>query len=132
MEIVNITTPEVSEEFLLPSREETGFLFYQNVWIRLLPHFILSTRWIKFNTDSYSSRIYEFEEDLPGVLTVRPLYKKGTSWYVIARWKPFKKFRLSAKFSITYHKNVSEWGSGLEKIQGNIEKRFGLEADLVL
>ena len=129
LEIVNLTTPAVSEEIVFSSRE-MGFLFYQNVWIRLSHHLTVSTRCIKFNTNSYNSRIYEFEDDLPGVLTIRPLYKKGTSWYILAKWKAFKTFQLSAKLSITYHSSVSEWGSGLEKIQGNIEKRFGLEGDL--
>jgi len=57
---------------------------------------------------------------------------KGTRWYILAKWKAFKTFQLSAKLSITYHSSVSEWGSGLEKIQGNIEKGFGLEGNLEL
>jgi len=130
LEMVDIAIPEVSGEIAFPSSREMGFLFYQNIRIRPLRYLTVSARWIKFKTDSYNSRIYEFEDDLPGVLTIRPLYKKGTRWCIIVRWKTFRTFQLSAKFSITYHSNVSEWGSGLEKIHGNIEKRFGLEADL--
>jgi len=132
LEMVDIAIPEVSGEIAFPSSREMGFLFYQNIRIRLFRHLTFSARWIKFNTNSYSSRIYEFEDDLPGVLTIRPLYKKGTRWYIIAKWKTFRTFQLSAKFSITYHSSVSEWGSGSEKIHGNIEKRFGVEAELEL
>ena len=34
-----------------------------------------------FSTDSYSTRIYEYEYDLPGAVSVRPLYGRGRRCY---------------------------------------------------
>jgi hypothetical protein len=67
------------------SRCETGILLYQDVrWI-LWGTFDLSGRCIFYQTDSYDSRLYEFERDVPGVLGFPPLYGKGIRWYVFLR-----------------------------------------------
>lgn len=38
----------------------------------------------RFHTSSYASRLYEYEYDLPGTLSIRPLYGKGWRWYLLA------------------------------------------------
>lgn len=44
----------------------------------------------RFRTSAYASRLYEYEYDLPGALSIRPLYGKGWRWYLLAThtWGP--------------------------------------------
>ncbi len=44
----------------------------------------------RFSTASYRTRIYEFEYDLPGTVSIRPLYGDGWRFYLLAgfRWRP--------------------------------------------
>ena len=36
-----------------------------------------------FATDSYASRLYEYEYDLPGSVSIRPLYGRGWRFYAL-------------------------------------------------
>ncbi len=51
----------------------------------------------RFHTTSHASRLYEYEYDLPGAFSIRPLYGKGWRWYLLAAhtWGPL---RLAARF----------------------------------
>lgn len=46
----------------------------------------------RFHTSSYASRLYEYEYDLPGALSIRPFYGKGWRWYLLAAhtWGPLR------------------------------------------
>ncbi|MBI2503190.1 MAG: hypothetical protein HYW07_08135 [Candidatus Latescibacteria bacterium] len=50
-----------------------------------------------FHTSSYASRIYEYERDLPGALSIRPLYGKGWRWYLLAAYH-WRVLRLSGRY----------------------------------
>ncbi len=56
---------------------------WQQPWGRLVAHGSL------FATDSHASRLYEYEYDLPGAVSIRPLYGRGWRCYVLAtlRWR---------------------------------------------
>jgi hypothetical protein len=51
----------------------------------------------RFRTSAYASRLYEYEYELPGALSIRPLYGRGWRWYLLAAraWGPL---RLSARY----------------------------------
>ena len=51
----------------------------------------------RFHTPSYASRIYEYEYDLPGALSIPPLYGKGWRWYLLAAY-PWRALRLSGRY----------------------------------
>ena len=132
LETTIVSYPEMGVEITCPSHKETGLLLYQDIRVRLISQLTVSARWITFDTDSYDSRIYEFENDLPGVLTIRPLYGKGNRWYLLLRWETFRILRLTAKFISTLHEGVTYWGSGHDRIDGNADKEFRVQADLRL
>jgi len=43
----------------------------------------------RFSTDSYAARIYEFEYDLPGAVSIRPLFGRGWRFYALigGQWR---------------------------------------------
>ena len=60
----------------------------------------LRMRYGLFDTDSYASRIFAYETDLPGILNNRMLYDEGNYGFVYCSFAPVKKLRLSLKYSI--------------------------------
>ncbi|MBN1633131.1 MAG: helix-hairpin-helix domain-containing protein [Ignavibacteria bacterium] len=106
-----------------------GMMFYSD--LRAIPFkgFTINTRLIYFRTDSYDSRLYEFENDIKGILTNLALYGEGRRWYIVLKYKPFDFLELSAKYAETYIDGATSIGSGNDKILNDINNRlnFGME-----
>lgn len=81
-------------------QKESGFLIYQDLKYNLGYTNILG-RLIYYNTDSYNSRIYEFENDLRGIFSNNPLYGNGFRWYLMLSTTFKEYFRFSIKYSET-------------------------------
>lgn len=109
--------------------DNKGYLFFSDIRIIPLPGLTVDTRFIFFNTDNYDSRIYEFENDIQGVMSNIPLYGKGRRWYLLIKYKPFSFAGLSAKYAETFLDGVKSIGSGYDRISGDINNRLsaGLE-----
>jgi len=60
----------------------------------------LRARYGVFDTDSYTSRIYVYETDLPGVVNNRILYNKGDYGFVYLAAKVVKRTSFSLKYSV--------------------------------
>ena len=108
-----------------------GFLFFTDVKAFVLKNLSVSTRFIVFQTDDYDSRVYEFEEDLRGVMSNVGLYGNGTRWYMLLKYKPFTFAELAAKYSATYYDGVKSIGTGNDMIQGDLNNRFNLGLEIL-
>jgi len=108
---------------------EDGYLFYQDVRFSPTNDFNFYARIIFFRTESFNSAIYEYENDLTGVLTNRALFGEGIRWYLILRYKPMRLFTLSLKYSETYKPKEETISSGLNEITGNVDNRIALQID---
>ena len=60
----------------------------------------LRIRYGLFDTDSYDSRVYVYETDLPGIINNRMLYSQGNYGFVYFALRPIEKMRFSFKYSI--------------------------------
>jgi len=109
---------------------EEGFLLYQEIHVRPAPQLKISSRWTFFETDSFDARLFQYEHDLPGMLTNRALFGRGSRWYLLIRYHPFSSMMLSFKFAETYRDDVTVIGSGADQIPGNRSRKFGLQLDL--
>ncbi len=92
----------------------------------------IKTRLVLFKTDSYNSRIYEFENDLSGVMSTPPLYGDGMRWYLFARYKTAMGIDISLKYAETIMPNELSLGSGDTWINSNVDNRLSLQVDLSL
>jgi len=110
--------------------DEDGFLFFQD--LRFIPTSNLNFygRIIFFKTDSFNSAIYEFENDLTGVLTNLAVYGEGIRWYLVARYKVIPYLVLSFKYSETYKPKERTLSSGDSQINGNLDNRINFQLDL--
>ena len=111
------------------SSSEKGFLLFQDVRYSPIQSLNLSARIVFFKTDSYDSRVYEFENDLTGVMTNPPLYGEGTRWYIVAQYKTQIGLTLSVKYSELFKPTERTLSSGDSEIQGNIDNRISFQMD---
>ena len=109
--------------------DNKGFLFYSDARFVPIPKLILDARIIYFQTDDYDSRIYEYEDDIKGVMSNVGLYGKGTRLYLLAGYNVFNSLVLQAKYAVTYMDGVKSIGSGNDLVNGDINNKlnFGLE-----
>ncbi|MFQ6091624.1 MAG: ComEA family DNA-binding protein [bacterium] len=101
------------------STEEAGWVLFGD--LRFIPKkwVTVDNRLIFFNTGSYDSRIYEYENDLPGLMTNVGLYGEGVRWYALARLKLGPALRMSFKYSITHFHETNR----------EDDHRFGLQLE---
>ena len=114
------------------NQNENGYLIYQELRYSPTNNFNLYGRIIFFQTDSFNSAIYEYENNLTGVLTNIPLFNQGVRWYVLVRYRPIKIFTLSFKYSETYKPGERTIGSGDNMILGNLDNLFSFQLDVNL
>jgi DNA uptake protein ComE-like DNA-binding protein len=116
----------VNVEYKNFSGNNKGYLFYSDIRFIPLKKMTFDTRFIFFNTDSYDSRIYEFENDIQGVMSNVPLYGEGRRWYIVLKYRPFPFISISAKYAETFFDGVKSIGSGNDKVEGDVINRLSL------
>jgi hypothetical protein len=72
-----------------------------------------------FDTDSYGSRIYAYEIDLPGIVNNRMLYGDGDYGLFYVSVRPVPQIKMSLKYSTVHRDPVSD-----RQIGGQIDFRF--------
>lgn len=107
-------------------QNEFGFLLFHDTKLFIALDVLLHARIIFFNTDTYASAIYEFENDVPGVLINLPMYGEGMRWYLVGKVLTLNPFIISFKYSETIKPLAKNLSSGDSEIRGNIDNRFSL------
>lgn len=111
---------------------QKGFLIYEDIKISPLKNLTLYGRIILFNTDSFNSAVYEFENDLTGLFSNLAMYNEGIRYYLIIKYQPIKNLTLSMKYAETYKPNEKFLSSGNNRINNNIDNRINFQIDLKL
>ena len=98
---------------------EVGLLFYQDVKyiFRRLP-FECNFRYAVFDTDSYNSRIYMFENDVLYGFSVPGFYGKGTRFYLNMKFTVGKYSDFWFKYEVSNYSNRQTIGTGNESVEG--------------
>jgi hypothetical protein len=99
---------------------EKGLLVTQDLLFKPknLP-FDLSLRYALFDTDSYDTRIYSFENNALYAFTVPAHYYKGNRAYVLLRYSFLNYFDLWVRYGVFIYNNRTTIGSGAEEILGD-------------
>ncbi len=111
---------------------EKGFLIYEDIKFSLLNNLTIYGRIILFDTDSFNSAVYEFENDLTGLFSNLAMYDEGIRYYVLIKYKVLKNISLSFKYAETYKPNERFLGSGNNRINGNVDNRMNFQIDINL
>ncbi len=112
-----------------PLSRDNGYLLFQDIKYSPIEALSLSARFVFFQTDSYNSRVYEFENDLTGVMTNPGLYGEGMRWYFVVKYNAPYGYNLSLKYSELYKPDEKFLGSGTSLIPGNLDNRISLQMD---
>ncbi|MFZ4546662.1 MAG: helix-hairpin-helix domain-containing protein [Bacteroidales bacterium] len=100
--------------------KENGYLIYQGFQIKPIEKaWTLSFRYSLFDTDSYDTRLYTYEQDVPYSFSVPAFSGKGSRFYVLFNTNLTNRFSLILRFSQTWYSDRAVISSGLDEISGN-------------
>lgn len=124
-------------EFITIHREssdpEKGVSFTQDVLIRPKSWPCdLAFRYALFDTDSYDSRIYTYENNALYVFSSPAYYYQGSRAYVMLRWSFLRHFDLWVRYGVSIFSNRKTLGSGAEEINGNTKTDLTVQLRLKL
>ena len=89
--------------------------------------FDLSLRYSLFDTDSYDSRIYAYENNALNVFSIPAIYGQGSRGYVLLRWTFLKHCDLWFRYGVSIYAHRSSIGSGSEEIHGSKKSDITLQ-----
>lgn len=109
---------------------EQGVLMSQAIKWNLFDLLAVQARFAVFETDSYDSAIYEFEDELPGAYSNPALYGRGMRWYFILRYQLFSKMYIAAKYAQTVKEGVTSIGTGNDEISGDSQSVVSMQVEI--
>ncbi len=108
----------------------TGYLLYQDLRLRPANGVTVDTRMTFFDTPTFETRIYQFENNLLHVLSNRMLQGRGERFYLLVRIRAAWFLDFWARFGTTRYRDRATVGSGLERIEGNRRTDLGFQMRL--
>lgn len=107
---------------------EQGFLAYTDVFYKpLLKSWSANARLQFFETESYNTRLYAYEQDVLYSYSIPVFYNKGLRYYLNGSLDITKKTTLWLRWSQTVFKGKIANGSGLDEIPGSTKTEFKLQ-----
>jgi hypothetical protein len=107
---------------------ETGFLAFLDVLYKPpMKRYSGNVRLQYFETDSYNSRLYAYEDDVLYSFSIPVFYGKGIRYYVNVHYNVSKNFGLWCRFAQTVYKDQTTVGTGLDEINGRAKTEVKLE-----
>lgn len=112
---------------------EKGFLsFHELKFKRKKTPIAFLLRLSFFDTDSYSARIYAYEQDVPGTYSIPSHYGLGSRILFLTSYKVYRNLTIYLKFSQSIYENQEFIGSSWDRINGPVksEVKFMCKIDL--
>ncbi len=100
--------------------KEQGMMVYQDIMYQdIREKFKMQCRVAWFNTDSYQSRLYAFENNALYAYSFPSFMGEGWRTYINLAWKPLKGLTFYFKSGIIIYTDRNSIGSGLMYVNGN-------------
>ncbi len=104
---------------------ETGILLYQDLLWRPVQGVLSGNfRFALFDTDSFNTAIYAFENDVLYSYSVPAYQNKGSRFYLNAGWKIRRGLDISARYASTRYTHLEEVGNGNDRIHGPVKSEI--------
>ena len=107
--------------------KEQGFLIYQDVRVQITGNLRADMRHTLFDTDSFDTRVYQYETDLLYVMSNTVLSDRGQRSYVVLKYEPVRFLDIRIKYAVSRYEDVFSLSSGLNEITGNKRSYFGAQ-----
>lgn len=109
------------------NKTEKGYLAFFDVFFKPTGKaFNINTRLQYFESDSYNSRLYAYENDVLYYYAVPIFYDSGLRYYINTKYNINKSASLWLKWAQTIYNNKTSIGSGLDEISGNKKSEIRL------
>ena len=115
---------------IFDNKQEDGLVISSGVRGRILESSWFEARVTAFNTRSYDSRLYIYENDLQGASGLVMLYGSGMRYGVILASEIVDGVQLSAKYGITVYSQERTFGDGPTERYGRTDPKLGAQLDL--
>ena len=102
---------------LLPA--EYGTLLYQDLRWRPAALLRLDFRLLLFDTASYASRLYAYENDLLYAFSVPAFFGRGRRAYLLLTLAPSPRLSLQVKYALLHYEDRATIGTGLNQVEGS-------------
>jgi hypothetical protein len=123
---IEITKREAPE-----TNNESGYIIYQGFQVKPIKQdWSLGFRYSLFDTDSYDTRLYTFEQDVPYSFSVPAFSGKGSRFYVLLNANLARNISVILRFAQTWYSDRNVISSGPDEIAGN--KKSDVKAVLKL
>jgi len=110
------------------AKSEFGYLAYQDVsYSPLSSRLSGNIRVAYFNTASYDSRIYAYEDDVLYNFTFGLYNGKGLRGYANLKYRLAKRVDLWGRYALYNYDNVETVGSGLDEISGKMKSEMRIQ-----
>ncbi|TNE98854.1 MAG: hypothetical protein EP322_04160 [Bacteroidetes bacterium] len=115
------------------SEDEKGMIFTQDILFKPKSSPVdIALRYALFDTDSYDTRIYSYENNALYVFAVPAYYYRGSRAYVLLRYTFLRKCDLWFRYAVNIYANRDSLGSGAEEITGNKRSEITLQLRIKL
>ena len=110
------------------SANDNGYVLLQDVsYHPLSKPYSFSLRYGLFDTDTYDSRIYTFEAEMPGVSLIPAYYYRGSRFYILARYNIMHGVSFWVRYGRYYYSNQKTVGSSLDEINSNHKSELQMQ-----
>lgn len=99
IELCKYRQPAVAGDYYFSEIRESGILMSSTVSYRTTHGWHFIGHWQQHGTDSFDSAIYQYEYDLPGLMTINSYYSEGARWYVRVQLKK-KRGQICVKYGM--------------------------------
>ncbi len=107
---------------------ESGYLIYQDVdYAPMSSRFSANLRLAYFNTASYNSRVYAYEDDVLYGFSFGMYNGKGARTFINVKYKLLRGMDVWARYALFVYQDTETVGSGLDEIQGNRKSELKLQ-----
>ena len=110
----------------------TGEILGGDVTLSIIPHLSLDARLSLFRTDGYAARLYDFEQALPGLASIPPLYGHGARWYARFRWSVPSWGEIALRYARTIKETSVAAAGPLLEVSGDAAGEIGVQADILV
>ena len=110
---------------------EYGYVIYQDISYSSLSNpFSFSLRYALFDTDSYNSRIYAYENDVLYAFSIPAYSGRGTRFYLSTKYHISRGVDLWVRYAQTYYNDREEISSGKDLIEGRVKSEIKVQLRL--
>ena len=109
---------------------EEGWSVYQNLIIKPRSNLSIYTRLGFFDVPTFDTRIFVFENDVPGVMTNRMLFGRGSRWYLLIKYDWFEWLNFALKLTNNFYEDASTNGNSADESNANSINEISLLIDI--